>query len=82
MRTPMKISLTEKDHTILGGWVKSRAVGDKLRLRARMVLMTAYGFPTMTIMATLTVSTPTLNKWWNPNVIKLGNNQLIYFALL
>ena len=61
----MKITLTEEDRTELGRWVKSRSVGDKQRLRARMVLMTADGLSTTAIMATLTISNPTLNKWRN-----------------
>ena len=59
----MKIMPLEEDRTGLERWLKSRAVGDKQRLRARMVLMTADGLPTKAIMATLGVSNPTLNKW-------------------
>jgi len=54
----MKITLTEEDRTELGRWVKSRSVGDKQRLRARMVLMTADGLSTTAIMATLTIQQP------------------------
>ncbi len=61
----MKITLPEEDRTELERWVKNRAVGDKRRLRARMVLMTADGLSTKDIMATLGVSNPTLNKWRN-----------------
>ena len=65
MRTPMKITLNEEDRRELERWVKSRSVGDKPKLRARMVLMTADGLSTKEIMATLNVSNPTLNKWRN-----------------
>jgi transposase len=61
----MKITLPEADRAILERWVKSRSTGDKQRLRARMLLMTADGLPTKAIMATLDVSNPTLNKWRN-----------------
>lgn len=59
----MKVTLIEEDRTELERWVKSRSVGAKQRLRARMVLMTADGLSTTVIMATLGVSNPTLNKW-------------------
>jgi len=59
----MTIELREGDREILTRWVKSRAVGDKQTLRARMVLMTAEGCSTQTIMETLKVSNPTLNLW-------------------
>jgi transposase len=61
----MKVTLIEADRTELERWVKSRSVGDKQRLRARLVLMTADGLSTKAIMATLNVSNPTLNKWRN-----------------
>ena len=61
----MKVALIEEDRTELERWVKSRSVGAKQRLRARMVLMTADGLSTTVIMATLGVSNPTLNKWRN-----------------
>ena len=59
----MKITLPEEDRTELERWVKSRSVGDKQRLRARIVLMTADDYPTKAIMSTLNASNPTLNKW-------------------
>jgi len=59
----MKITLPEEDRTELERWVKSRSVGDKQRLRARIVLMTAADYPTKAIMSTLNTSNPTLNKW-------------------
>jgi hypothetical protein len=43
MRKPMTLELPEGDRATLNRWVKSRAVSDKQRLRARMVLMTADG---------------------------------------
>lgn len=61
----MKVKLIEEDRTELERWVKSRSVGAKQRLRARMVLMTADGLSTTVIMATLGVSNPTLNTWRN-----------------
>ncbi|HUL13813.1 MAG TPA: IS630 family transposase [Methylococcaceae bacterium] len=63
MRTPMKITLSEEDRSTLNRWVKSRAVGDKQTLRAKIVLMTADGCTTQEIMQTLKVSNPTLNVW-------------------
>ena len=51
------------DRAKLTRWVKSRAVSDKQRLRARIVLMTANGCSTQSIMQTLRVSNPTLNLW-------------------
>ncbi len=61
----MEIALNEGDRSMLGRWVKSRAVGDKHTLPARMVLMTADGCPAKAIMATLNVSNQTLNVWRN-----------------
>jgi transposase len=63
MRKPMTIELTEGDRATLNRWVKSRAVESKQRLRARIVLMTADGCSTQSIMQTLKVSNPTLNLW-------------------
>ena len=59
----MTIELTEGDRAKLTRWVKSRSVSDKQRLRARIVLMTANGCSTQSIMQTLRVSNPTLNLW-------------------
>lgn len=59
----MKLTLSEEDRATLNRWVKSRAVGDKQTLRARMVLMTADGCSTQDIMQTLNISAPTLNLW-------------------
>ena len=63
MRKPMTIELRDGDRAILTRWVKSRAVGDKQTLRARIVLMTAEGCSTQAIMEALKVSNPTLNLW-------------------
>jgi transposase len=63
MKTPMKITLSEEDRSILKRWVKSRAVGDKQKRRAKMVLMTADGCPTRDIVDALKVTNPTLNVW-------------------
>jgi transposase len=63
MKTPMKITLSEEDRSILNRWVKSRAVGDKQKRRAKMVLMTADGRPTRDILNALKVTNPTLNVW-------------------
>lgn len=59
----MNIELQEDDRAMLTRWVKSRVVGDKQTLRARIVLMTADGCSTREIMETLKVSNPTLNLW-------------------
>lgn len=59
----MKISLSDNDRNALQQWVKSRAVGSKQTLRARIILMTAEGRPTEELMRTLKVSNPTLNLW-------------------
>jgi len=63
MKTPMKLDLAEVDRLALERWVKSRAVAPKLKLRARIILMTADGRPTEELMRTLNVSNPTLNLW-------------------
>lgn len=63
MRTPMKLELSEEDRRILERWFKSRAVVPKLKLRARIVLMTAEGRPTQELRQVLKGSTPTLNLW-------------------
>ena len=63
MRTPMKLDLREQDRTTLNRWVKSRAVGEKQTLRARIVLMTADRMSSQEIMNTLKISAPTLNLW-------------------
>jgi hypothetical protein len=54
----MKITLTEADRLLLERWVKSRSVGDKQWLRARMVLMTADGLSTTAIINILTSIAP------------------------
>lgn len=59
----MKLSLSDEDRVTLERWVKSRAVGAKQTLRAKIVLMTAEGRPTAELMKTLQVSNPTLNLW-------------------
>lgn len=59
----MTIELSTEDRLTLNRWVKSRAVGEKPTLRAKMVLMTADGCPTQEILETLKVSNPTLNRW-------------------
>ena len=60
MRTPMKLTVSEEDRAILERWVKSRAVTDKQKLRAKMVLLTADGEPTQAILDTLRISALTL----------------------
>lgn len=59
----MKLDLSEQDRTTLTRWVKSRAVGEKQKLRARIVLMTAARVSSQEIMETLKISAPTLNLW-------------------
>ena len=59
----MTIELTEGERASLIRWIKRRAVNDKQRLRARIVLMMADGCSTQSIMQTLKVSNPTLNLW-------------------
>jgi transposase len=61
MKTPMKITLNEEERLALNRWVKSRAIGPKQKLRAKIVLMTADGCSTRELMDTLRVSNPTLN---------------------
>jgi transposase len=63
MRKPMTLELPDGDRATLNRWVNSRAVSDKQRLRARIVLMTADGCSTQSIMQTLKLSNPTLNLW-------------------
>ena len=59
----MKLDLPAEDRMKLERWVKSRATPDKVKLRARIVLMTADAQPTSVLMATLGVGNPTLNRW-------------------
>lgn len=59
----MKLSLSDDDKATLDRWVKSRAIGAKQKLRAKIVLMTAEGRPTAELMETLKVSNTTLNLW-------------------
>ena len=59
----MKLDVTEADRLTLERWINSRAVGPKVKLRARIVLMTAEGRPTGDLMQVLKVSNPTLNLW-------------------
>jgi len=63
MRTPIKISLSNEDRNTLQRWLKSRVVGPKQKLRAKIILMTAEGRPTEELMSLLNVSNPTLNLW-------------------
>ena len=51
----MTIELSDGNRATLTRWVKSRAVGDKQTLRARIVLMTADGCSTQKIMETLKI---------------------------
>ncbi len=60
MKTPMKLTISKADRRTLEKWVKSRSVGTKQKLRARIVLMTADGLPTSHLMQKLKVSNPTL----------------------
>jgi transposase len=59
----MKIQLSDTDRQSLEKWTKSRATAAKVKLRARIVLMTADGISTQALMDTLKVSNPTLNLW-------------------
>lgn len=59
----MQLRLTEQERLTLNRWIKSRAVGDKQKLRAKMVLMTADGCQTRDIIAALNTTAPTLNLW-------------------
>lgn len=59
----MKLALPDEDRTQLERWVKSRATPDKVKLRARIVLMTAESRPTSELMETLGVANKTLNLW-------------------
>ena len=59
----MKLDVAEADRLTLERWLKSRAVTSKVKLRARIVLMTAEGRPTEDLMQALKVSHPTLNLW-------------------
>ena len=63
MRMPMKVTVTEADRRTLQGWIKSRAVGPKQKLRAKIVLMSADGLATSRLIQKLKVSNPTLNLW-------------------
>lgn len=59
----MKILLDAEDRNTLQRWLKSRVVGPKQKLRAKIILMTAEGRPTEELMSLLKVSNPTLNLW-------------------
>ncbi len=59
----MTIELTDEDRATLNRWVKSRAVGEKQKPRTKIVLMTADGCSTETMMGTLQTTNPTLNRW-------------------
>lgn len=55
--------MTEADRLTLERWIKSRAVAPKIKVRVRIVLMTAEGRRTEELMRVLNVSNPTLNLW-------------------
>lgn len=59
----MKLTLSEEDRSTLTCWAKSRAVGIKQKQRAKLVLMTADGYPSQDIQETLGISAPTVNLW-------------------
>jgi transposase len=59
----MRILLSAEDKNTLLRWVKSRTVGSRQKLRAKVILMTAEGRPTEELMRVLKVSNPTLNRW-------------------
>lgn len=59
----MKVMLSEADRSTLNRWVKSRAVGEKQKLRARIVLLAADGVASQVILETLKISAPTLSLW-------------------
>lgn len=59
----MKIELPPADRQTLEKWVKSRTSSPKVKLRARIILMTADGISTQELMDTLKVTNPTLNRW-------------------
>lgn len=63
MKTPMKILLSTSDRETLEKWVLSRATDAKVKLRARIILMTAEGCTTQETMDRLKVTNPTLNLW-------------------
>jgi transposase len=63
MRTPMRVTLSEQDRLTLNRWVKSRAIGEKQKLRAQLVLMAADGIASQMILKTLKISAPTLSLW-------------------
>ena len=59
----MKIVFPETDRDTLEKLIASRATDAKIRLRARIILMTADGCSTEETMDKLRVSNPTLNLW-------------------
>ena len=59
----MKLELAPEDRTKLERWLKGRAVSDKIKDRARIVLMTADNRPTSELMEILGVANKTLNLW-------------------
>ena len=59
----MKLELAPEDRTKLERWLKGRAMSDKIKDRARIVLMTADNRPTSELMEILGVANKTLNLW-------------------
>jgi len=59
----MKIVLSDQDRSTLNRWVKSRAVGEKQKVRAQLVLMAADGVASQVIIKTLKISAPKLSLW-------------------
>lgn len=59
----MKLTVSETDQRTLQGWLKSRAVGGKQKVRAKIILLSAEGLPTRQLMQKLKVSNPTLTRW-------------------
>ena len=59
----MKLELAPEDRTKLERWLKGRTMSDKIKGRARIVLMTADNRPTSELMEILGVANKTLNLW-------------------
>lgn len=72
----MKIEVPDVDRKTLEKWIASRATDAKVKLRARIILMTADGDSTASIMDKLRVSNPTLNLW-RKRYLEAGVNGLL-----
>lgn len=65
MRTSKRIIVSDKDRVQLEGLIRNRNTSQKVALRARILLLSAYGMPTGEIIRQLGTSIPTITRWRN-----------------